>query len=129
MSTAGLVDLELDQGADYGVQIYWTNADIEPFKVLSPMRMEVRNDTGQVIYTLQTDDAAPEDVVQTILYNSDSGLIQLMIPSADTATFAAGSYRYDLFVTYMDNEVTNATRLHRLIAGSLYVNGRVTRSV
>ena len=30
MSTSALVDLEIDQGADYGVQLYWTTMDQQP---------------------------------------------------------------------------------------------------
>jgi hypothetical protein len=129
MSTAGRVDLELDQGADYAAQIYWTDGEQNPYTVKSPMRMEIRNETGSVAYTLQTDDNAPVDATKTILYNSDSGLIQLNIPASDTSKLGSGNYTYDLFVTYMDNEVTGTTRLHRLIAGYLTVNGRVTRNV
>lgn len=129
MSTAAPVDIDLDQGADFGVQIYWSNADIQPYRVMSPMRMEIRNTTGQVIYTLQTDDNAPDDAVKNILYNSDSGLIQLMIPAADTSTFPVGALDYDLFVTYQDNDVTNTTRLKRLIKGKVNVDRRYTQNV
>jgi hypothetical protein len=129
MSTAGIADLSLDQGADFGIQIYWTDAQNNPFTVLSPMRMEIKNSVGGIVYALQTDDDAPVDTVQTILYNPDSGLIQLMIPAVDTAKLAAGSYVYDLFITYLDNAVTQATRTKRLIAGSVLVNGKVTSHV
>lgn len=128
MSTSALVDLEIDQGADYGVQLYWTSMDQQPFTVLSPMRMEIRDDVGNTMYTLVTSDGTSTGT-QTILYNSSSGLIQLMIPAADTAGFPAGVYQYDLFVTYQDNAVTNATRLQRLIRGNVYVNKRVTQNV
>lgn len=129
MSVAGQVDLELDQGADFGVQVIWTDFEQEPFTVLSPMRMEIRNDSGQIAYTLQTNDNPQDGDIETILYNSASGVIQLMIGADITATFRSGIYNYDLFVTYQDNELTNATRTHRLIAGSLIVNKRVTQNV
>ena len=129
MSTAALVDLDIDQGADFGVQIYWTDAESNPFTVLSPMRMQIKSYVGTVIYTLQTDDEAPLDATKTILYNSDSGLIQLAIPAADTALFPTGIHAYDLFVTYQDNEVTNATRLRKLLSGSVNVFGRTTTGV
>lgn len=129
MSTAGEVDLVLDQGADFGIQIYWTDAESNPFTVLSPMRMDVKNDVGGIVTTLQTDDEAPVDAVVTILYNSDSGLIQLNLPASVTSTMPTGTYRYDLFVTYQDNAQTNTTRLKRLIEGNLTVQGRVTTGV
>lgn len=128
MSSSAVVDLEIDQGADFGVQIYWTTMDQQPFTVLSPMRMEIRDDVGNTLYTLATSDGAVAGS-ETILYNSDSGLIQLMIPAADTANFPAGRYNYDLFVTYQDNDVTNATRLARLQRGSVTVNKRTTRNI
>lgn len=128
MSTSAIIDLEIDQGADFGVQIYWTSMDQTPFTVLAPMRMEIRDDVGNTLYTLATTDGAASGT-QTILYNSSTGLIQLIIPAADTSTFPAGRYNYDLFVTYQDNAVTNATRLQRLQRGSVYVNKRITRTV
>lgn len=128
MSTSALVDLEIDQGADYGVQLYWTSMDQQPFTVLAPMRMEIRDDVGNTMYTLATSDGTSTGT-QTILYNSSSGLIQLMIPAVDTSGFPSGVYQYDLFVTYQDNDVTNATRIQRLIRGSVYVNKRVTQNV
>ena len=66
------------------------------------------------MYTLATGDGI-STAAQTILYNSDTGLIQLMIPAEDTSGFPSGVYQYDLFITYMDNMETNATRLHRLV--------------
>jgi hypothetical protein len=128
MSTAVVVDLDVDQGADFGGQIYWTSMDQQPFTVLSPMRMEIRDRVGNTLYTLATKEGISTGS-ETILYNSDSGLIQLMIPSADTANFPAGAYQYDLFVTYQDNDVTNATRIKRLVRGTVNVNARVTKNV
>lgn len=128
MSNSAPVDLDIDQGADFGVQIYWTSMDQQPFTVLAPMRMEIRDDVGNTMYTLATNDGSVSGT-QTILYNSETGLVQLMIPSADTATFPPGRYNYDLFVTYQDNAVTNATRIYRLLSGNVYVERRWTRNV
>lgn len=127
MSVAANVDIELDQGADFGLQIYWTDPAQTPFTVLSPMRMEIRADTGQVIYTLITNDTAPVGAVQTITYNSVSGLIQLNIPASDTASFKSGIYNYDLFVTYQNT--ASDTKLKRLLYGNLFVNQRITKAV
>jgi hypothetical protein len=128
MSSSALIDLDIDQGADFGIQLYWTTMDQEPFVVLAPMRMEIRDDVGSTLYTLATSDGAAAGT-QTILYNSDTGLIQLMIPASDTSNFPPGRYNYDLFVTYQDNDITNATRLHKLARGSVYVDGRFTKNV
>lgn len=128
MSTSARVDIDIDQGADFAVQLYWTSNDQQPFPVLAPMRMEIRDDVGNTLYTLATADGTSLGG-ESILYNSDSGLIQLMIPASATGTFPAGRYAYDLFVTYQDNDVTNATRVARLIYGSAYVNKRTTQSI
>ena len=129
MSTAGIVDLALDQGADFGIQIYWVDAQKQPFTVLSPMRMDIRNEVGAIIESLMTDDEELDESLKTITYNTDSGLIQIMLPAARTSLLTPGLYEYDLFVTYQDNAVTELTRLKKLVAGSILVNGRVTQSV
>lgn len=127
MSVAANVDIELDQGADFGLQIFWTDPEQTPFTVLSPMRMDIRADTGQVAYTLQTNDSAPAGTTLNISYNSESGLIQLFIPASDTSALKAGIYGYDLFVTYQDSGTT--TKLKRLLAGTVMVNQRITKNV
>ncbi len=129
--TAGRVDLMIDQGADFVVQIYWTDGSNSPFTVLAPMRMDIKNGTGQIVATLQTDDAAPEDSAKTIIYNSDSGLIQLQLGKEKTGQMGAGRYVYDLFVNYHTGNTseTEPVRLTRLIEGVITVNGRVTKNV
>jgi hypothetical protein len=127
MSTAADVDIALDAGADFGLQIYWVDAQQSPFTVLSPMRMDIMDEVGNIVQSLQTDDDDPSN--PTILYNSESGLIQLMLTADQTALMVPGLYDYDLFVTYMDNAVTLATRLKKLLTGTILVNGRVTKVV
>lgn len=129
MSTAGIVDIALDQGADFGIQVYWVDAQKQPFTVLAPMRMDIKNEVGAVIETLVTDDDQPDENLKTITYNSESGLVQLMLRASQTALLTPGLYNYDLFVTYQDNDVTGSTRLKKLIAGTILVNGRVTQTL
>ena len=130
MTTAGNVDLTLDQGADFGIQIYWTDANNTPFTVLSPMRMDVKSEVGTVVHSFFTDDEAEGSMnPPNILYNFESGLIQLTMSAQETLALNAGTYDYDLFVTYQDNVITQATRLKRLIYGKFIVQGRVTASV
>jgi hypothetical protein len=130
VTTAANVDLTLDQGADFGIQIYWTDGANNPFTVLSPMRMDVKSDVGTVVYSFFTDDSAENSInPPNILYNFESGLIQLMMSAEETLALNPGSYSYDLFVTYQDNVITQAVRLKRLIYGQFIVQGRVTASV
>lgn len=127
MTLSNQVDLVVAQGEDFGVQISWTDAANNPFKVFAPMRMEILHPTGSVAHTLQTSEV--EDEPSTILYNSDSGLIQLLISSEDTAKLQSGTYQYDLFVSYQDNRVTGTVRRKRLLRGRVIVEGRITKNV
>lgn len=127
MSEAVAVDLDIDAGADFGIQIYWTDAANNPIFVTAPMRMDLKAVTGQVVHSLIT--SAPEEEASNILYNSASGVIQLTIDAVHTSEFPPGIYSYDLFVTYQDNTVTGSTRLHKLLKGSAHVHGRVTQSI
>lgn len=121
-----MIDLEIVRGADYAVQMYWTSPDQQPFTVLSPMRMEIKDSVGNVLHTLATNE---DGLGGGITYNSSTGLIQLEISAVDTKTFVPGQYEYDLFVTYQDNAVTNATRIARLIRGNVFVERNVTDNV
>lgn len=129
MTNAAYADLVIDQGADFAVQMYWTDFNNNPFTVLSPMRMDIKASTGQIVATLNTNDDANDLETPSIVYNSDSGLIQLQLPPNTTSTIAPGDYSYDLFVTYQDNLTTSSTRLAKLLYGRVFVNGRVTRNV
>lgn len=127
MSEAASLDISVDQGTDFGIQIYWTDGANTPFTVMAPMRMDIKSETGQVIHSLMT--GVADDEATPILYNSESGVIQLEIPADVTDSFASGSYDYDLFVTYQDSAVTNSTRLTRLLRGRVHVYRRVTQDV
>lgn len=124
--SAGIVDLEVDQGEDWGVQIFWTDAYNNAQPVNSPMQMDIKNDAGQVIYSLVTTDTAPYPPVQTITYSADTGFIQLQIPKEDTVQFVPGVYSYDLFISVPDPDSDIPLKQTRLIAGSIYVSAKVT---
>lgn len=125
---AELVDLIIDRGEDWSVQLYWTDYGSNPFTVLSPIRMEIRANTGQVLATLTP--KVNDDDYPYIIYNSESGLIQLQIPSEETDAMPPGIHRYDLFVTYDDQGYEpEGTKLTRLIYGSVTVRERVTQVV
>lgn len=121
------VDLVIDQGADFAIQIYWTDPASNPIPVVAPIRMDIKSTTGVVLHSLITN--ADEEDESNVLYNTESGLIQLTIDAEHTAAMPAGEHRYDLFVTYQDNRITNSTRLQRLIWGTVYVTARVTTNV
>jgi len=133
MSTAARIDLEMDQGADFAIQMYWTTTENEPYSLQSPMRMEIRNSVGGVVATLQTDDTGgdgiEDDEDKSIIYDSDSGLIQLQLTADETNAMGPGLFDYDLFVSYLDAAVTGRVRTKRLIAGKVKVNARITSNV
>lgn len=133
MSTAARIDLEMDQGADFAIQLYWTTTENEPYSLQSPMRMEIRNSVGGVVATLQTDDQGgdgiEDDEDKSIIYDSDSGLIQLQLTAEETNSMGHGLFDYDLFVSYLDAAVTGRVRTKRLIAGKVKVNARITSNV
>lgn len=133
MSTAARIDLEMDQGADFAIQLYWTTTENEPYSIQSPMRMEIRNSVGGVVATLQSNDkdgdGVEDDGDQSIVYDSDSGLIQLQLTADETNAMGAGQFDYDLFVSYLDSNVTGRVRTKRLIAGKVKMNARVTSNV
>jgi hypothetical protein len=133
MTTSALVDLEMDQGSDWAVQIYWTTTGNQPYSIQSPMRMEIRNRVGGVVAVLQTNqfsgDNVEDDPDQSIIYNSASGLIQLQLTAAETEAMGSGQFDYDLFVSYLDSAVTGRVRTKRLISGHVLVNGRITQNV
>lgn len=131
--SAAKVDFDIYEGEDWAVQLWWTNGDNVPYFVAPPIRMEIRNSVGGVVITLQSNetstdfDSDPDN--QSILYNSESGLIQLHIKSEDTDKLgASGAYLYDLFTHYRD-PVTGKVRKRPLITGKVNVTRRVTQNV
>lgn len=137
MSDAAYADISIDQGADFAMQIYWADSAGEPYQVIHPIRMQARSLTGQVVLDLQSvGDDEPEGTVPEITYSTASGIIQLALPAERTAELTPGKYAYDMFVTYSASvyDLNNGTELQterrfRLVYGSLYVEGRVTKDV
>jgi hypothetical protein len=95
--------------------------------------MEIRNSVGGVVATLQTDQFSDDGIVpgddKNIMFNIESGLIQLQLSADDTDAMGPGKFEYDLFVSYLDSAVTGRVRTKRLISGQVLVNGRVTQNV
>jgi hypothetical protein len=122
MSTAAWVDLEADQGADFGVQLYWLDPVLTPYQLLAPMKMEIRQlDNLRLVHTLTSTDSAG------ITFSASNGLIQLIIPRTVTDGMKPDTYLYDLFVTYRQDPTT--TRVRKLIRGNFILNAKVTQSV
>jgi hypothetical protein len=139
VSDAANVDLSLDQGADFTLQISWTDTNGNPYEVIHPIRMQARARTKQLeldLYSFEEGAEIPEGIEPTITYSSVSGMIQVVVPATRTATMSAGIYDYDMFVTYRASVYdlsTGAealsTRKMKLLSGLLEVEGRVTIDV
>lgn len=129
MTNAGLVDLVLDQGTDWIVQLYWTDQYAVPFSVVPPIRMQVRDQLGQVVLERKFDTTTDGFGVQTILYNSATGLIQVLCSAEESADIAPGVYHYDLFSGYSDNTAEGGYRVSKIIQGRFIVEGRITRDL
>lgn len=129
MSIAANADLVIDQGADFFVQLYWTDMNNVPLSVQAPMRMQIKADTGQVVQELIYQDypAAGEPI--TIDFSPDVGLIQLSLEAQQTDNIPAGLYDYDLFVSYSDKQINPKIRLIRLLYGKVEVRGKVTETL
>jgi hypothetical protein len=136
VSTAARVDMVADQGADFAVEIYWTDYANIPHRIDAPIRMEVRDNTGNLVleFLPNAESGELEDV--GISYNPDRGMIIISKGSQKMSTIPPGQYFYDLFVTYEDRAYVQSTgedvvtaRLAKLLEGVFTVNGRITRNV
>lgn len=136
MTDAANVDLSLDQGADFTLQINWTDSNGNPYEVIHPIRMQARARTKQLtldLFSYGEGETIPEGISPTITYSSTSGVIQVVVPASHTATIPAGMYDYDMFVSYRTSiydlttgDESLTTRKMKLLAGLLEVEGRVT---
>jgi hypothetical protein len=125
--SAANVPMTIDQGEDWSCQIVWTDDYDEPYNVIAPCRLDIKNAQGATQITLETpEDDVPEGTIPDINVSSDIGLIQLHIEDTATAALRPGQYQYDLFVTVDDGGEYAGNQRQRLIAGQVTVNKRVT---
>jgi hypothetical protein len=125
---AANVPLVIDQGEDFTAQVIWTDEQDNPQNLAAPMRLDIVGAGSQQIVSLTTPEVEPtEGEIPEITYSPDIGLIQLHIPSEQTASMPAGLYQYDLFVTLNDGDVYAGNQQFRLLVGQVIVNKRITR--
>jgi hypothetical protein len=129
-SASAQCDFIIDQAADWFVELYWTDYNNVPIPVVSPIRMEIRSSSGALVAELIYDGDLPDgSVPPSILFNAESGLIQLQLTSSQTDNMPPGVYNYDLFVTYQDAQNNPLLRRQRLLYGQVEVRGKVTQQV
>lgn len=124
---AANVPLIIDQGEDWSCQIVWTDDFDEPYPVIAPCKLDIKNTTGQVQISLETPDAElPDGEIPEIGVSEEIGLLQLHIEDTATAALSPGVYQYDLFVTVNDGGEYIGSQRQRLLAGTVTVNKRIT---
>lgn len=124
---AANVPMEIDQGEDWTSTIVYTDDFDQPYNVIPPCRMDIKNDQGATQLSLSTPDYdLAEGEIPQIGLSEEIGLIQLHIEDSITSSLRPGVYKYDLFVTVNDGDEYAGSQKQRLIAGVCTVNQRVT---
>jgi len=120
--------LDIDQGEDWTASIVYTDDFEEPYNVIPPCRLDIKNNLGATQLSLTTPDVElPEGMIPELGLSSEIGLIQIHIEDAVTGALLPGVYQYDLFVTVNDGNEYAGNQVQRLIYGEVTVNKRVTQ--
>jgi hypothetical protein len=124
---AAYVPLEIDQGEDWTVSVVYTDDMDEPYKVIHPCRLDIKNTAGATqISLLSPSSTVPQGTIPAIAISPDIGLLQIHIEDSATSALVPGTYKYDLFVTVNDGNAYAGDQVQRLIYGEVTVNKRVT---
>src|SRR4051812_48864538 len=125
---AANVPMEIDQGEDWSATVVYTDDFDEPYNVIAPCRLDIKNTQGAIQLSLQTpDEEVPDGTIPAIGVSEEIGLIQLHIEDSVTKSLMPGVYKYDMFVTVDDGNEYAGSQVQRLIAGTVTVNQRVTQ--
>jgi hypothetical protein len=126
--SAAHVPMDIDQGEDWTSQIVYTDDSDQPYNVVPPCRLDIKNTTGATQLTLTTpEEEVPPGSIPEIGLSSEIGLIQLHIEDDVTKALLPGVYQYDLFVTVDDGNEYAGSQVQRLIRGEVTVNRRITQ--
>ena len=110
---AGVYNLTIVQRETFSLVATWRDsADAAIDLTGYTAAMDIVDDTGTVLIDVGVDG--------TITLGGAAGTVTVTIPAATTATFAAGAYRYDLFLTSGGGQAT------QLLKGSVVVEASVT---
>lgn len=121
------VDIDVTQGEDFTSQIVWNDFTDNPIRVVTPMRMQIKSQYGQVMTTLDVPDPPlPETEIPPLTYNTDSGMIQIHMSKDVTNAIPSGIYAYDLFCNVDDGEAFAGYQQVQLMYGNLNCKPRIT---
>jgi hypothetical protein len=125
---AVFVPMEIDQGEDWTSTIVYTDDFEQPYNVIAPCRMDIKNAQGATQLSLTTPETeVPVGTIPEIGVSSEIGLLQLHIEDDVTKALKPGTYKYDLFVTVNDGNEYAGNQVQRLIYGDVTVNQRITQ--
>lgn len=124
--SAANVPIDIDQGEDWTGTIVYTDDLDQPYNVIAPCRLDIKNYQGATQLSLTTPDVPIDGVIPEIGLSSEEGLIQIHIEDVVTGALMPGTYKYDLFVTVDDGNEFAGSQIQRLIRGEVTVNQRVT---
>ena len=120
--TTARAHITVDQGADFGMQLIWTDQNNQPYRVVHPCRMQVRANTGQCILDVVSH-ASPGK--PRLAYSTDGGVIQMMVSSGVTRRLPVGKHSFDLLASYED-QVNGVRRIAKVLSGTLTVEPTLT---
>lgn len=120
------IEFTIDSGADFVAQIFYVGDDNEPVGIQAPARMDVKDQGGHAVMTLQTGvDADDVPHQPAILIDGSQGFFQISIPREITTNLIPGRYVYDLFATLTDPGPFTS-QVVKITSGWLQVNPSVT---
>lgn len=132
-------DLVIHQGEDYAIQIIWTTDLNEGYQVTHPIRMQARAASGQTAFECASVNQAeeqPDTTQPTLVYSTEGGVIQIIVPASVTTNLPTGKLYYDVFASYVSTttsfitgEEMSSTRRTKILNGTIHVEGRVTKNL
>lgn len=128
MSQRDQLEVEMDQGEDFAVQMYWTDSDGKAIRVVTPARAEVRDTTGALVMQFASENAGNTATKAAVTVSVNSGMIQLSAPKVLTRALAAGRYAIDVWcnVTTDDATFTGSKEELKVCTGWLLTYPRTT---
>jgi hypothetical protein len=124
---AGLINLEIEKGANFSHTFYWKSRSGAPVDITGAsvlMQVRATQDTGAAhkasIASYAAPPAAPLPWFNSIDITALEGKILVTLSSSDTSQIEEGEWWYDMKVTLQSGEV------HRLVQGRMKVDPAVT---